>query len=130
MRLSRVESPVLSHVMNRRLLSASLVVVIVALIGLIIVLAIRQGEELAAPPAVELSDDDRAEAERIIRARINSLSPAPPKLGGKFDVSDIEWTNRGAARVTYGDGESTFEGLATVQTGSGRVKIEGFTVED
>lgn len=116
--------------MKRRLLFVSLVVVIAALIGLIVVLAIRQGAERAAPPAVVLSDDDRAEAERILRTRINSLSPTAPKLGGKFEVSDIEWNARGAARVTYGDGESTFEGLATVQTGSGRVRIDEFVVRD
>ena len=116
--------------MKSRLVSVSLVAVIVALIALIVILAVRQGANVSAPPAVELSDDDRSEAERIIRARINSLSPTAPKLGGKFDVQSVEWDARGAAHVTYGDGESTLEGIATVQTGSGRVKIEAFDVVD
>lgn len=116
--------------MQRRLLSVSLIVVIAALIGLIVLLAVRRGEEISGPPPVQLSVEQRAEAERIIRARINTLSPTPPKLGGKFEVGDITWDSRGAARVRYGDGESTLTGLATVQTGSGRVKIEGFTVTE
>lgn len=118
------------NAMKSRLVSVALVAVIVALIALIGVLAMQRGAEVSSPPPVALSEDDRAEAERIIRARINSLSPTPPMLGGKFDVSAIEWDSRGAARVTYGDGESTFEGAAAVETGSGRVKISGFEMRE
>jgi hypothetical protein len=113
-----------------RLLPLALVAVIVALIALIAMLAMERGVENSAPPAVEFSVDDRAEAERILRSRINSLSPVPPKLGGRFDVTSIEWDARGRIGVTYGDGESTFEGVATVESGSGRVKISGFEMKD
>ena len=116
--------------MKSRLVSASLVVVILALVALIAVLAVRRGMEVSAPPPVTLNDDERAEAERILRARINSLSPTPPMLGARFDVESIEWDSRGRATVTYGDGESTLEGIATVLTGSGRVRVEGFEVKD
>jgi hypothetical protein len=112
--------------MRIRLLPSALTLVIVALIALIAMLAIKRGVEVSAPPPVELSTGDRAEAERIIRARINSLSTVPPKLGGRFDVTSLEWDARGRATVTYGDGESTFRGVATVETGSGRVHVSGF----
>lgn len=115
--------------MKSRLVSVSLVVVIVALIALIAMLAVRRGEEVSAPPPVQLSDEDREEVEHVIRARINTLSPVPAMLGGRFDVSTIEWDARGRATVTYGDGESTFEGVATVLTGSGRARVGAFEVE-
>jgi len=116
--------------MKSRLVSVALVAVIIALIALIGMLAMQRGVEVSSPPPVSLSQGDRDEAERIIRARINSLSPTPPMLGGTFDVDAIEWDTRGAARVTYGDGESMFEGTATVETGSGRVKISGFEMKE
>lgn len=100
------------------------------LIALIIVLATQRGIEVASAPPVILSIDDRTEAERIIRARINSLSPTPPKLGGRFQVSTVEWDARGRALVTYDDGESTLEATATVKTGTGRVTIEGFMMSE
>lgn len=114
--------------MKVRPISIALVIVIVALIALIVMLAMERGAEISAPPPVTLSETDRDDAERIIRSRINSLSSTPPKLGGRFDVTSIEWDNRGRATVTYGDGESTLRGTATVLTGSGRVRIEGFVV--
>lgn len=113
-----------------RVLPLALVAVIVALIVLIAMLAVKRGVELSAPPPVELSQDARAEAERILRSRINSLSPVPPKLGGRFDVTSVEWDARGRIGVTYGDGESTFEGVASVESGSGRVKISGFEMKE
>lgn len=113
-----------------RLLPLALVVVIIALITLIAMLSIKRGIEMSEPPVVELSQGDRAEAERILRSRINSLSPVPPKLGGRFDVTSLEWDKRSRAVVTYGDGESTFEGVAKVESGSGRVKISGFEVKE
>lgn len=116
--------------MPRRFVSLSLIAVICALVALIGVLTVQRAVEVSAPPPVVLSDDDRADAEHLIRARINSLSPVPPMLGGKFDVSSIEWDARGRAAVTYGDGESTFEAVADVQTGSGRVKVSGFAVKE
>lgn len=116
--------------MKIRLLPLALVAVIVALIALIAMLAMERGVEMSAPPPVEFSEDDRAEAERILRSRINSLSPVPPKLGGRFDVTSVEWDARGRIGVTYGDGESAFEGVATVESGSGRVKISGFEMKD
>ena len=116
--------------MRIRLLPTALTLLIVALIALIVVLSVKRGIEVSAPPPVILSDADRDDAERIIRARINTLSPTPPKLGGRFEVETIEWDDRGRARVTYGDGESTLEGTATVLTGSGRVKVEGFEVKE
>ncbi len=116
--------------MKIRLLPLALVVVIVALIALIAMLSIKRGVEMSEPPVVELSQDDRAEAERILRSRINSLSPVPPKLGGRFDVTSLEWDARSRAVVTYGDGESTFEGVASVESGSGRVKISNFEMKD
>lgn len=116
--------------MKVRLLPLALVVVIIALIALIAMLSIKRGAEVSAPPVVELSQGDREEAERIVRSRINSLSPVPPKLGGRFDVTSLEWDARGRVGVTYGDGESTFEGIASVESGSGRVKISGFEMND
>lgn len=113
-----------------RVLPLALVVVIVALVALIAMLAMERGAEISAPPPVEFSETDRAEAERILRSRINSLSPVPPKLGGRFDVTSLEWDARGRIDVTFGDGESTFEGVASVESGSGRVKISGFEMKD
>src|SRR5688500_17074719 len=104
--------------MKSRSRVAVITVLIVALIALIVMLSIQRGAEVSAPPATILSVDDRAEAERIIRSRINSLSPTPPKLGGRFDVQSVEWDGRGRALVTFGDGESTLEGIATVLAGS------------
>lgn len=115
--------------MKSRLLSVSLVVVIIALVALIAILAAKRGAEISAPPPVELSTDERSEVERIVHARINTLSPVPPMLGGRFDVSSVSWDARGRAVVTYGDGESTITGVATVQTGSGHVRIESFEVK-
>ena len=109
---------------------AGIVIVIVALVALIAFLAVRRGAEVSAPPPVSLSDDQRAEAERIIRSRINSLSPTPPKLGGRFVVDGVEWDGRGRATVTYGDGESSLSGVATVLAGSGRVKVESFVMTE
>lgn len=116
--------------MRLRLLPIALTLVIAALIALIVMLAVQRGIEVSAPPPVVLTDEDRDDAERIIRARINTLSPAAPKLGGRFDVESIEWDTRGRARVRYGDGESTLEGTATVLTGSGRVRVEGFEMKE
>lgn len=112
--------------MKLRPLSVSLMLLILALIALIVVLSVQRGIEVSAPPPVILSEDDRSEAERIIRARINTLSTAAPKLGGRFEVNAIQWDARGRATVTYGDGESTLHATATVRTGSGNVKIEAF----
>lgn len=116
--------------MKSRARFAGMLVVIAALVALIVVLVARRGAEVSAPPPVTLSDTDRDDAERIIRGRINTLSPVPPKLGGRFDVRTIEWDARGRAHVTYGDGESTLEGTATVLAGSGRVKVEGFEMKE
>ncbi len=116
--------------MKLRPLSVSLVLLIIALIALIVVLSVKRGIEVSAPPAVILSDDDRDEAGRIIRARINTLSTAAPKLGGRFEVNAIEWDDRGRARVTYGDGESTLQATATVLTGTGHVRIEEFVTKE
>lgn len=124
----RVEYALVS--MKIRLLPTALVLVIVALIALIVVLSVKRGIEVSAPPPVILSDTDRDDADRIIRARINTLSVTPPKLGGRFDVESIDWDDRGRAHVTYGDGESTLEGIATVLTGSGRVRVESFDVKE
>lgn len=119
-----------SKPMRIRLLPTALTLVIMALIALIVMLAVQRGIEVSAPPPVILSDDDRDEAERLVRARINTLSPTAPKLGGRFEVESIEWDDRGRAHVRYGDGESTLEGIATVLTGSGRVRVEGFEVKE
>ena len=116
--------------MRIRLLPTALTLVIIALIALIVMLAVQRGIEVSAPPPVILTDEDRDEAERLVRARINTLSPTAPKLGGRFEVESIEWDDRGRARVRYGDGESTLEGIATVLTGSGRVRVEGFEVKE
>ena len=116
--------------MRIRLLPIALTVVILALIALIVILSTRRAIELSAPPPIILSQDDRDDAEHLIRSRINTLSPTPPKLGGRFSVSSISWDERGRARVAYGDGESTLEAMATVRTGSGRVKVEGFEVKE
>ncbi len=116
--------------MKVRLLPAALTLVIIALIALIVVLSVKRGIEVTAPPPVVLSDGDRAEAERIIRARINTLSTAAPKLGARFTVSSVSWDDRGRAHVTYDDDETTLEAVATVLTGSGRVKIEAFAVKE
>lgn len=107
-----------------------LILVVLVLIGMIGMLAVREGIENASPPPAVLTVEQREEAERIIRARINTLSPTPPKLGGRFDVRAIEWSGRGAARVEYGDGESDLTARATVETGSGeRVRIGTFVVD-
>lgn len=116
--------------MRIRLIPTVLVVLIVALIALIVVLAVQRGIEVSAPPPIVLSQDDRDEAERVIRARINTLSSAAPKLGGRFEVSAITWDDRGRAHVTYDDGESTLQATATVQTGSGHVRIEEFMTKE
>lgn len=116
--------------MKVRLLPVALTIVIIALIALIVVLSVKRGMEVAAPPPIVLSADDRAEAERIIRARINTLSAVAPKLGGRFSVSSVAWDDRGRARVTFGDGETTFEATATVLAGSGRVRVDSFAVKE
>jgi hypothetical protein len=42
----------------------------------------------------------------------------------------VEWDARGRALVLFSDGESTLEATATVKTGSGRVIVEGFTMNE
>lgn len=116
--------------MKSRLISFSLIVVICGLIALIVMLALQRGIEVTSTPPVILLDEDRTEAERIIHARINSLSPTPPKLGGRFQVTAVTWDARGRALVTFEDGESTLEATATVKTGTGRVMIEGFVMNE
>lgn len=116
--------------MRLRPLSVALVLLILALIALIVVLAVQRGIEVTAPPPEFVSDSDRSEVERIVRARINTLSASAPKLGGRFAVNAIQWDDRGRAHVTYGDGESTLEAIVTVLTGSGHVRINEFVSKE
>lgn len=116
--------------MASRVRTLSFFVLIVGLIALIVLLSIQKGIENVEPPVAVLTQEQRDEAERIIRARINTLSPNPPVLGGRFDVRMIEWNGRGRAIVTYGDGESTLKADVRVLTGSGKVKIDAFTIAD
>lgn len=108
----------------------AIVLVVLALIVLIGMLAVREGIENASPPPAVLTIEQRDEAERIIRARINTLSPTPPKLGGRFTVTEIEWDGRGTARVRYDDDESDLAARVSVEAGSGgRVQIGEFLLE-
>lgn len=114
--------------MKSRTYTVILVLIVLALIVLIALLTTRQGMENALPPPDTFTQEDRQEAERIIRARINSLSPIPPTLGARFEVETVEWDGRGTATVRYGDGESDVTARVAVQAGSGRVKLGEFVV--
>lgn len=116
--------------MSIRLRTIGIFALVIALITLIGFLTLRQSERASAPEHVpSLTEEQKTEAERLLRTRINSLSPHPAVLGGRFEVRDIGWTMRGTATVRYDDGESMLTGEATVLVESGgRLRIGEFEV--
>lgn len=68
------------------------------------------------------------QAEEMITAQINELSPTPAVLGGTFHVTSITWMDDDTAKVEAEDGHITTTLLVNVAMKDGEVAVESVVV--